>query len=395
MTDDRDETDVSRGSGEPVGDRPQTDDLPEPEAPAALEAAREPTDGAANGEHAWVREIPDFEAPGELAAASRLMNRNLFGNVAMKRLPFSRQLLTEIEEAFPVDADMFKAVAKSHREYQRGFHVAFTVGTGFFAVLLALWVVFFAEYVTLALNGFAFEATSRTSWFFTAEGAPGLFGQTFDAPLWLYALVYAVAIIGAGVAARRVIRFLLLREIRNNARDLDSMITQRYELILARVIDTSGKISSARSKPKWHRRAHHWTIITQWNAKRAEYIDRYFSTIGWKIWLFNAVWELVYAGVRLGLIIAAHIWLFAVLSDRFPSEPQSTLYLIVLAAGVGFAAYAAFFWFFLDRKANTTWGDVAAANVQASERGRVHEWERLAEAVETAVKNIIDVQARG
>jgi len=398
-----DEHDVRHGSASAGRGRSNATSESGQEPPPAGDdhASRAPADellsesaSAAHEEHLWVREISDFEAMQDLEAASTLMRRNLFGGVAKIRLPFSTQLLTEIENAFPVDGDMFKAVAQSHREYRRGYQAAFVLGTIVFGALLAVWVAFASEYLTLVLDAAAFQSMGHAPWFFTDEGAPNLIGLTFGGPLWLYALLFFIAIACAGIAARFLLRFLLLREIGNNARDLDNTITQRYELILARVLESCSKISSARSKDHWSRRAHHWSIVAQWNAKRAEYIDRYFSTIGWKIWLFNTVWELLYAGLRLALIVAAHIWLLAALNERLPDQAQSTLYLIVFGAGAVFTAYAAYFWFFWDRKANTTWGDVAAANVKATERGHVHEWERLAEAVETLVKTIMDVQAR-
>lgn len=345
---------------------------------------------AAEDEAALSREASapeeEFEGSKELAAATAYMRRTKFGEVSRRLLPFSRQLRDEIRSTFPIDADVFDVVDENYLGVRLRTWLAFIVTTGVLTLILAVyaWLVgaMWVAPISEALSDVVPFAGAASA---LGEGAISRVVNFLGASIVLFAL---------GVAVRQMSRYFLFTRIENQSEKLGNTITSKYDDIVARVHHVCSKALKARiAGGDWPRRAHDWTLIAQWNTKRAEYIDRYFTTIAWKLELFFERIELFFIAVRVLLIVGAFALLLRFGVDRIGWDQVGQLWPLIPAFLI-FQAYFWIGWVWLNRQPNDIWRKISAMQVQKSEQAKEHQFEEVAELVETLVHNVISVESR-
>jgi hypothetical protein len=228
----------------------------------------------------------DFPAQAELdeAIAHFVISAQLTGASEKHQTPFTRQLKSDTASRFPADKKYFDKANLVEREVIIWYIVLRVVTLLLFSVLLALQAVIFEETFTHS------PRTETDSWsnvpqkfIDIAASVIGVLPQLGDdkeaVAIWRLVLVSILFVL-----LRIVIRWLWFRELSNKAHQLSYTIFARLEEINSRVTEVCAKVRERVGKGgDWSTRARNWTIIALWYAKRSEYLDRFITTVTWKV----------------------------------------------------------------------------------------------------------------
>jgi hypothetical protein len=214
-----------------------------------------------------------------------------YGATTNYHRPFSRQLKDEIFSAFPID-----------HEYYRMANWAQTKVCLQYIVLRLLTITIFVVVLTFQVAGTAIDVGGQTEVGFLRNALTEmkkLIGPFASSNLFIY--VTTVGLIG--FVLRTAIRFVLFNWIMERAAErLSHQIFKKISIITDEVRDACSKARDRTGKGgPWPKRANAWIVIALWNAKRAEYLDRFSTAVIWCVQTYTKNIEIVTFWLKVGL----------------------------------------------------------------------------------------------
>lgn len=244
-----------------------------------------------------------------LAAADDLIAQSVFARlIASEKVLFSRQLKSEIRASFGIDKK-------------------------FFAEADAAQFVVFRNVVAQRLIALI------------ALVALLLLPSTVEEAAW-FGVVYVGALLGSYL----VEGFISERRVRS----LTAKLIQRYQNILGALHQACAQIGSRPELAREIEMSGNWCKIALWQAKRAEYFDRYQTTVFWKI--RSGIRTTSWAYLSAVMVISAG-WAWFQLGGNAPAsspmENAATIFAIQ-------SAVAALGWLAADFRKDDKWTDFLA-----------------------------------
>jgi len=231
---------------------------------------------------------------------------------------FSRQ----IEERFPVDADLRGRIHDYGRRVFKALLVHVTVKRGSQA---------------LALVGFALLATLGPTWFSTWTGSP---------PMGLgLAVVSMLAVVGLFWAAQAILFIQYRFQLENDSYELSREIVQRTRELQnlftsARAMADQAETQFQMDGKGWGQRAMYLTRLTMWIGARMEYLEKYVQMELWRV-RRERYWMRWAQRIMTPLVFI--IWLALFLLEPAPADQAAFRGLqvlgIALGAGVSWLSY--------------------------------------------------------
>jgi len=260
-----------------------------------------------------------------------------FGRVRSILFPFSQQLMAEIRRSFPVDVEIYDAADATRSGVEREY-LSLRLGT------FALFVIF-----TLLTYGLALLQLQENPRDLIANVARALAGvmspPEISLPITL-AIIAAIGVVCAGL--RTFWRWALFREIDHKADAFAHTVSRRYQEVLRRVVTACQNAEQRGGDRAWPERARRWVRIAVWNGKRGEYLDRYSTTVAWKIRIYLLTVEAIFWVLK-GIVA------FAFCAAVIGVGANSLLATLLIAAL--YLAATGLVWFWLGRRKYDFWTD--------------------------------------
>ena len=283
-------------------------------------------------------EFPKLE---EYEAARKYFAKTDYGATMRYKQPFSNQLKDEIISAFGVDGEIYRKA----NEVQKKVCIQY-------AALRVVTLGVFLATLLIQLSGLAGQPIedapiSKTAYRF-AENLQALVNGDLI-------LLLIITAIGA-FALRWGIRWAFLdKTIEIEAERLSHKIFTYIDSVSEDVTNCCSKARDRTGRGGiWPKRANAWVTIALWNAKRAEYLDRYATTIIWCVRTYTKAIERISQAVK---VIATIVAISAVAFGAGPiGEYFGELSLnerISFGLLLGFQTFA--LWLFLPRKPADFW----------------------------------------
>lgn len=300
----------------------------------------------------------------ELLAANEHIQRTSFGipQNARYELPFSRQLRRSIREEFPVDRELYQEADKRERQ-------TITI----YLMMRIIGVIIFAA--TLAAFGAIYWGWFNGEVFFTDEVAsPQNFGLAMG-------LLAGVAIISWGI--RHAVRFFFFYFMRDRARALSFKFAKRHSDILSRITENCFYGRRRVGQGDWTVRGRNHMKMALWNAKRAEYLDRYVTTIVWLIRIWVIYMETIFLtlmGVASFVLIA---WVVEMIQTM--TAPHMGLMTQAIVSFVLLVPTMIYFWVFSGRKGGNFWTEEFRGQIVQQTVDEEHYFDRIGKYVEDLI----------
>lgn len=346
-----------------------------------------------------------FEGREQLAHVETLMESQArqFGQVSKKIFPFTKQLLNEIRQAYPIDMDVYEKVDESFKNVKSLGRSLAWLDFGLGLVLFSFVTVLLMPVLIVITGGSIPDSASVCLAPVAFDWAPCTSVNLIEVknaiePLntlkyIIYLVLPALTSMLVFVPFRNFCRNQSKEKMNTNATTLMRLFEKRTSEIDSSVHDNCTQIQYARSMDNWPKRAHAWSLIAQWNTRRAEYIDRYYSTIRWKQeWYFSVI-ENVQFCARIFFSLAVFTTLFTATHFLSGSNVFSSFLLSLVIAVIIFV-YQYWVWFLPSRVSNEYWGKEAAGSDESNKETSSHVYSHLAREVEILVKTIMDNQRR-
>lgn len=296
----------------------------------------------------------------ELIAANEHIRRSQFGvpQNSKYEVPFSRQLRRSIREDFPVDGELYAEADVRERQTLIIYFIMRIVTVTLFGI-------------TLFLIALTYRAWFAGEWIFTANPtALGNFGPAL-------ALIGSVTMVS--YVLRRIVRFFFFYFMRDRARSLSFKFAKRYSDILSRVTDNCYYGRRRLGEGDWTVRGRNHMKMALWNAKRAEYLDRYVTTIVWliRVWvLFIEAFFFTIMGLGAAGVI---IWVWMDKPDSSMLAAQFILSLVLLAP------LMIYLWVFAGRKSGNFWTEEFRGQIAEQSAEEEHYFDRIGKYVEDLI----------
>jgi len=274
----------------------------------------------------------------ELAMALEHFSSIIVGSVPVYKTPLSRQMWAGIAEQFPIDAPHFEAAKKTQRR---------TV-IGYGAMRLVTFLIFLVM-TTAQIGAFAGAMSGADA----VEPTGGLLGALLAATAALnfsdLQYLLAIPVIGmVGLFLRSIARRITFHLLGIGAERLSHRVFGRLDLIRMRITEAASKTRDRVGKGEWRERARNWTIIALWNAKRAEYLDRYITVVIWTVRTYISQIEATLMTVKFVIVV---VLLLNVLPLAEGVGGVAWLLLMALAL----LAQTCLLWHLLGQKPNDFW----------------------------------------
>jgi hypothetical protein len=235
-----------------------------------------------------------FKRQRELDHALAFIRDSRFGVVGRKLRPYSGQLKDEAERLFGIDKDIYATASELQRRTNRRYFLMRSA-TLFLFVCFSAWTL----YVSLRPCLAKWPTIGAMS---TLDGVlPGL----------LSIVVAGLVLSGIRVAVRNIYFWILKHLVEK----LSYAVKMRYQDIINDCRVVSNEIGNIAGEGEWSERARKSMIVALWHAIRADYLDRYSTTVLWKTDVFFEHAELAFWAVKIaiaiavtGLMIAAGVW---------------------------------------------------------------------------------------
>ncbi|MBR9825068.1 MAG: hypothetical protein GYB36_04595 [Alphaproteobacteria bacterium] len=322
----------------------------------------------------------EFEAQKELDAADQMIRSIHFGTTDSFIRPFTRQLRTSTRQTFDIDNDIYVEADKS-----------LTRVTRYYLLMRALT---FMVYILMALMAAAIFAALVPNHLASVYLTPLVQAVSFIAGETV-SLLETVLIFGVVLAvltfARWGFRSLLKLLIRINGKEFSFKVSDRYDSILMRIVECCH--NAMLQKENWPSRARNWTKVALWNSKRAEYLDRYSTTVAWKIRYLITFWHrfFVFGKVLISLGLSTSIaWSIFTAPEMTSSAIWAGLIMVITwwtTTAVG--------WVFFDSFRADLWTTVFAKKIQDDEDTQKHPFDLISDVVENFVSLIESNQFGG
>jgi hypothetical protein len=269
----------------------------EPETRTHRGAASQEELDRSNGVPAKAVSSSPFPAQAELDAAIAHFRSGSVGAPQKYLRPFTRQLKSDTALRFPIDQAYFDRANAVQRQV-----------VGSYLRLRMTTLVLYALLVLIQASAFLAGFGSQQS----TPGDPdpakplGSFLAALPLPPEVGAasliLISAVAFFGLRIATRR----LWFRELSRDAHQLSFEVFKRLDDINTRVTEVCAHVRDRVGEGgSWSERARKWLTIALWNAKRGEYLDRFITTVIWKVQTSIQDIEILFLCIKLALAVAA------------------------------------------------------------------------------------------
>lgn len=329
-----------------------------------------------------VNDCEGFDAVDELRHALKHTRTMHFGKTKKRLTPLSRQVKHEIRDLFPIDYPAFNLADKTKGKIERR------------TVILRLSTIFvFLAYLALILGatqdflGVSDKSNALKVFGYGLPGLPSIFQGFFQTPLGYVIYIFVISVFA--IAARRTIReffFMAIHRFTGQfAHDLDS----RWDCIDTRVTECC--LAAQKRGANWTLRSNLYTIIAIWNAKRAEYLDRYSTVSAWKIHDFVMLVEYLATGFKFLLALGVFGWV-AYLVYQYHEIQNLRTYISVAAIFVALAATAVGGFLLYGRVRNDKWTEIIRSDIAKSEETDKHHFLKLGELVENLSRTVLEVQ---
>jgi hypothetical protein len=299
----------------------------------------------------------------ELAAAKKHFGSGVVGGSETHRRPFTEQIMSDTEAMFPWDSDKYKT-ARSQMWAVLGRYFTMRVVTSFLHAGLVILLV--AIYDAAISDG----GSSLLSKLLEATGLSDVFAT------WWPLLMAALAFLAFGM--RSAVRGFFFFGLTRRAETLSYDVFKRIDDIATRVTEACAKVR-LRAGEGWPERAKNWVIIALWNAKRGEYLDRFITTVIWKVGVYIERMQNVFLVVNVAAIAAIYACFRGVPA---PGEETFAADLIFIGA---LTANSFFLWHKAGQKPNAFWKD----QFRKSAPEQTDETENYADKISDEIENLV------
>lgn len=322
----------------------------------------------------------------ELTAANAMAQATGFGRVGTVVRPFTSQVLSEIRRQFLVDA-------ASHKRADDALSSATVLYDG---LRMATFFLTFVPFLFVVVRLSTLVLGAKSDWLSGIDAAwdwlPRLYGDTEAPNVWTASLVIAAAG-GVLFLVRLGIRWIFFDRLQRVAESFSNALARQYDEILSEVTKRATEIRNRGGATPWPARARDATKISIWQGKRAEYLDRYMTTVLWKVQ--NAIetteWVAWVAKFALGLLVLATIWgngdpcgiaNMSMVATHF--FDKAVLTIVAVPIGV-------YVWGFSGRRGNSFWTENVTDEAKF-ETKRTHYVNAVAAQVENLVIEVMSQQ---
>lgn len=286
----------------------------------------------------------EFEAIADLKAADALISKQkLLGWHTKFTAPLSAQLKAEWKALFEQDADFYKKVDTFQRD------VILTYAVLRF-VTYALFVLYILTSYNILFLKFSVETHASNIFAWLGQVTSGLASfilQLSGDSLWI---AFAVTT-GAFFLLRIIVRSIAFVRMNIKAEKLAHRVAnQRWEVLLAGTHAINKAKEPPSSTSDWSQHAGRWTKVASWYAKRAEYVDRYSTTVNWLIQFYINRLENIFSAAKAGTVLALALHTFVLLPIPdflgLQALPESSHVTLRILSGL-LMICTVIFWYFL------------------------------------------------
>ncbi|PHS26074.1 MAG: hypothetical protein COA84_06715 [Robiginitomaculum sp.] len=226
-----------------------------------------------------------------------------FARVGKYVTPFSRQIKEECRASFPKDIQAYDAADANQRRAEK-----------LYFSLRLITLLIFGVYVYTIISALLYFVNHNEIRGFILGGILA-FLPSFNGSELLYFSIFLVLASLVFTAFRFLFRWTIYRELIRCTDRFAHDVAIRYSDIAERMRLCAGNIFIREGRLKdmgmsWEDSVILWTKAALWNAKRAEYLDRYSTTVSWKIRLFIKRFESVTFLVKIAIFIGASYWIY-------------------------------------------------------------------------------------
>ena len=225
----------------------------------------------------------DFPAQDELDDALAHFDTGRVGAPESYRTPFTRQLKDDTAARFDVDKHYFDRADRVQREVIASYFGLRLFTLFLFLVLLIIQVSVFAA---MFVSGDLIEPGEWQSNLHTVKISKNIIGalSSNDSSQLVSGAAIVVVLGAIFFGVRLIVRGVSFYVLKRRSQELSFLIFTRLDDINTRVTEVCAKVRDRIGKGgDWPARARNWTIIALWHAKRGEYLDRYITTVIWKV----------------------------------------------------------------------------------------------------------------
>lgn len=314
-----------------------------------------------------------FSAVEELRHALQHTRAISFAKTKRRLTPLSRQVFDEIRDLFPIDKAAFDETDRLKEEI-----VKKTLLLRMFTMLTYIFFLCCVGLLTWEL-------------LVSSNGPISIFGWQ-PSPAVQSFFVYPVTILLASlftIGVRLLIRDHVFMDIRRETGQFSHDLDKRWDCIDSRVTECC--LAAQKRGQGWALRSKLFTIIATWNAKRAEYLDRYSTVSAWKIHDFVALIEIVATSIKIVLALALFGY-FATYFWKYPEIQNLAVAsgLFALFSVLAFTAWWGFLWF--GRVPNDKWTEVLRSDIAKTEESEKHHFLKFGDLVENLARTVLEVQ---
>jgi ABC-type multidrug transport system fused ATPase/permease subunit len=319
----------------------------------------------------------NFESQRDLEMVDRLIQGDHFGTSDKFKIPFSSQLKLSIRDTFQVDADVHNAADRA----------LFRVNVSYTIMRLVTFVLYGCMMVAVSSAVFVYDSSRESHLVFLPLA--DFFAEKMGETVGLVTIFGFVLLIMATFTVLRVIvRSFAKREIMVNGERFSFAVTSRYEDILSKIVECCGK-AGLLQKDNWSLRAKYWVKIALWCSKRAEYLDRYSTTMGWKATFILSSSEILFGIFKVLILLYVCV---VVITGWDILNGLAGFNLNFALAGVGLAFLIAIAavsgWYYLHHFPANIWTKVFAQKIVEDEGNKTHYFDQISELVESFVSTI-------
>ena len=228
-----------------------------------------------------------------------------FGEVGEKKWPFSRQLKTAIRRKFTVDRVTFDAADRLQVE---AFMLATLMRLLTFAITFIPFVILSISYSLQKEIAASSAASSFEVALAEAAALLGSFFNKIDIETSVFSgLVVATIML---IVIRVIIRFIFGLMAQINVLTLAKTVSNKYGEIRHHITTCCGAVANRPERGSWPQAAKRSMKDALESARRAEYLDRYSTTVFWKIEFGFREIETFFVLLKVTLLAVASAWLY-------------------------------------------------------------------------------------
>lgn len=334
-----------------------------------------------------------FESLSDFKHAVKHTRLLRFGRTGRYLTPLSTQFKDEIKRLFSADKDVFEKADQMQKFVHR---IVFWMRIGSVALFVAFLVqVLGALYWVSGRRSdiveklVSFPPSIR---FFTTAVGPSL-------GLLVFVILWAVICSVLRIYVLRLISLNLV--VSGQVKLFAASARTRYDAIDSKISNAIANsqvigIPETDGTYKWPLRAKLETVVALWNAKRAEFLDRYSTLVFWKIRWFVSLAEriatLIKGAAAIGVVL--FIWMHFGPTNGWNDNPTigntniAPVAVLVAVTTIILITFSLGF-FFLGRLPNDQWTRVLIKEIQDRMLGERHYFYRCGGATEDFVRRIM------